>query len=848
MRSWLYYILKEDGRSGQVVNGVVSYTGQPKPLPNTPTGWQEVLLAWERSIDRHGLVTNFSLPLGFVLHGAHIVRDALYKETTEAKLLLLIQRLTLITTLTTYNWFYKYFFRGELDLTQSEDKQDMIDVPIMEGGLTKLLKANWETVFEFPMNDPGCVMLKADGIEFDVKGIFFNPDLEVPHSDAGNALLAISFINAEGTAGIDVAFFTQSYEILGTGAIPSLASSTNYFFKTLSARTVRVFGEIIFEVIQDANPNPTYSFGFIDNAGTVHYSIPYTQYLGRTTIAFDFNAILPADGKLFLYSKQPDITGNAINYYDSKIYVELSYRADPTYFPCYPRSVLYRKIIKRITGNEADAISQLCHDNNDLLLTCGDAIRNIPDATLKTSLKDFFDDNDATFMAGLAVTPNGIEIEERERYYDATEYNVLITASTNTGVFNKSANTLAYEIITGFTIEADDIIIITGGANGGRYTVGTIIATVDGFLITFSNGEVKFDESGASITIEKIEVVEVDLGEVVDFVKKPATDLKCNTFKFGHLKQDIEDVNGKYDPNGSNLYTGPITKDVKEYNMVSPYKAGPYEIEILRINLDGKTTTDDNSDNDVFVIASLAQVLIIAMDVSFISSGNYLVFTNDLFVAVGTKFRITGSVFNDGVYDVTNVIYESTTQTVYTNLTITVAEFVVPVTVEILSGAVHALNRPAYSTLEGVPSDTIFNLPYLTPKTMLFRHGRWIRSMNAGLDNKKIAFASGKDNKNTELKTVLAGVTVDEDKDELISGLGDYMFLPWYFIFKVPAMIDLPELLEDNPNRLFTFIDESGNVWRGFLRTAGIAPNDFTPQEFRLLASPNNDITKLIHG
>jgi hypothetical protein len=215
-----------------------------------------------------------------------------------------------------------------------------------------------------------------------------------------------------------------------------------------------------------------------------------------------------------------------------------------------------------------------------------------------------------------------------------------------------------------------------------------------------------------------------------------------------------------------------------------------------------------------------------------------------MLVAVGTKFRVTGSVDNDGVYEVEKVIYESTTQTVYTNITITIAEFVVSVLVEILEGNVYTLDRPAY-TLEGVP-ETIFNLPFLTPKTRLLRHGRWISSINYGLENKKIIFTSGKDNNNTDLKTTLAGVVIDEDKDEGIASLGSPLFIPFYFIFKTEVPLALAELIEENPNRSYKFTDEYGQVWNGFLKMAGIAPNEYTPQEFRLLASPSNDIKLLI--
>jgi len=66
LRNWRYYLLKEDGRSGRVINDVVTYDGSKKSLPQTPDGWQQVAIGYERPIDKHGLVTSFTLPLGFV--------------------------------------------------------------------------------------------------------------------------------------------------------------------------------------------------------------------------------------------------------------------------------------------------------------------------------------------------------------------------------------------------------------------------------------------------------------------------------------------------------------------------------------------------------------------------------------------------------------------------------------------------------------------------------------------------------------------------------------------------------------------------------------------------------------
>jgi len=131
----------------------------------------------------------------------------------------------------------------------------------------------------------------------------------------------------------------------------------------------------------------------------------------------------------------------------------------------------------------------------------------------------------------------------------------------------------------------------------------------------------------------------------------------------------------------------------------------------------------------------------------------------------------------------------------------------------------------------------------ITPKTIIKRHGRWIRSMHKGLENLLLKFDSG--NTNTDLVTELAGVIIDENADENIADLGDAMFLPFYATFTTKTPTDLPTLLEDNRSPCFSFEDSDGNNFEGFLISAAIAPNDTREQEFKVLLTPNNDLTLL---
>lgn len=781
LSKFLYYILKEDGRSAKVVNKVVTYTGVPTPLPQTPDGWQELLLLFERSLERHSIETGDSLNLGFVRDGAHIIRHAMYNNSTNEKIFLLIQRLTLVYDGLTYNWLYKYLHKGQFNLIKASDTDDIVSVPIIEGGLRQLIESKYDKLFEIPFTDEKAVLVYQDGLEIEnsIAGIIENGESNDGAFFFKNHLLELRLITAE-TGFIGAANEVSRVQVDNSNT--AIRATEGFFLKSTGDGEVEIEWNFDFSLeytptSPGVNPAAVYKI-VVRRINEANFSDTQVELFSRASgLGFtgNFNAsgtstiiVRPKD-ELYLYAfcNIEGATGDTQirTLYqvtdDSLFKIKFNYRHPSSYAVGFRRIDIFRYLMFQIAGNKDLAVSTLLENDYDVI-TGGDGIRRIEGGKLYTSFKDLFEDTDATFMAGMQIFPDRVEIEERQKYYEEQD--------------------------------------------------------------------------------------EVNLGIVKEFKKIPAENLMCDSFSFGHIKQDIEDLNGRYDPNGTNKFIGPLTNVSKDYNGVSPYKAGPYEIEFIRINLDGKTTTDNNTDKQPYVLAAVGEPSTQSIVLSFSSAGNYIVFPASPKVAKGTKFRIIGSVNNDRIYEVTESDPIVISQTVYTDQVITVAEFTVNVTIEFITNQVYLLDRPAFDTLEGVLNNTIFNITRLTPSSMKNRHKRWIKSMHYGLEAMKLKFLNGEENKNTDLKTVLGSLTVDEDADETISGFGDFMFYPWYFIFKTETPINLSELIEENPNRTYRFTDVDGNEWVGFLIMAGIAPNDFTPQEFRLLACPSNDIKKLIHG
>lgn len=692
MKKWLYFLVDEQGRSYKSVNGVVSKVSQPTPLPYSPDGWQDINIGYERNLNRFGIVRNFSLPLGFVKTANHILRHIVLTGTIETKVFLLIKKLELETTVSDYRFIYRFFYKGELDLSTAELGEEKSTVQIMEGGLSKLLAANEGNTYEFPLDDAEAVEIYADGYTLRTTINYKAIPTEIS-SMTGPIVYPVSFSSQEGFIDETIQRGDTFFEFLD---LPDLVPSESTFLFSKSSPGLfeyRVKGEFKINVTgtdadlkfwfqshnRGTNIN-TQSVSIIDVANYVN---------GEHTIPFDFTITVPSPlvEPEALYIALSFGPGEEFNILTSDFDISFLYRKEPTLVKAFKPSVLYRKLVGKVCEGEQFAQSDILLLNDNLLITCGDALRGLDGAVIKTTLKQFFDSYNAWLNVGIGIDNNKLRLESKEHFFD-------------------------------------------------------------GLATPFH------------------------LGNAKDVKVSYASDLFFNLLKTGYTEHEYEQAYGRFEFNNTTQLTSPITKMVKEFNLISSYRADPTGIELARINLEGKLTTDDNSDNDVFVLNC---------DIA--------------------NPNIDGS-FN--------------------------------------------LFRETYDTMLGIPTESqasIFNIEQLTPKRILKTHGNWLRSILYGFETGKLKFQTTQ--KNRELRTVLAGVTIDEDADEIIGNLTAPLFKPYYIEFNCQSPIGITEALETDPNQPFSF-EWEGETFVGFLIKAGIAPDSNKEQTFKLLSAPQNDITKLI--
>lgn len=350
------------------------------------------------------------------------------------------------------------------------------------------------------------------------------------------------------------------------------------------------------------------------------------------------------------------------------------------------------------------------------------------------------------------------------------------------------------------------------------------------------NGILRFEYFTFFFVMDSVRAA-TELGEAKDMNPKPATDLLFSSVKVGHAEQEVDDVNGKFDFNGYQIYTSPEKIVTRQLDLQSPYKAGPYEIEITRMNLEGKTTTGNSNDNDVFVIDGKAQNTVMPTTVSFVAP-NILLTDLSTILIEGQKIQIVGSASNDGIYNIENAVYPIVGGVITLVENTIITESLVGVTINILTGPVYLLDRSAVVTA-GVPSPaTIFNVR-LSPDRILSTWFPWIKSFLFNYDGEQLIFESA--NRNKDL--VADGLVQKRDID--IDAMGTPIARPFYIEFGTQVPNELIDSLETDPNRCFATNWERTR-WTGFLWNAGIAPNSRAEQTYKLLMTAENDPKKLI--
>ena len=762
-KSLLYWILNKDkqplyinaSNNVEAGAGVTKTTGEPANLEASPDGWNSTLVKWGRNNKYLGLFREFSVPLNFVKDGAKILRDAFFKVGMEAVYYLSISKLDR----TTFPDKYENWYTGEFDFSKYIQTDTGVRIDIMEGGLSKLLKAYESTTYEIPVNtDTEKFSLYLDGLTFENKisyTIFEDQDIfgEFYYIGAG-------VITNEGTSQGIIAQDSQYSSTTQAGE--------NFFIHSLTKTTnVHLKGSLNIKVNQTGNIKILFKKCFpFQNIPTtiIDYVIHNANHNAGTNFTVDFDLIIPLLPNQFItFRAFPNAVSTAANWFTiQKGSFDLKYnvRFDGTLCECLTWMRLFEKVTEKLTNGKYGCRSNfLTSLTGTQAVTSGQAIRKYQPLTdkqvIKTSIADFFKACQR-WGVGLGIENNQLIIEPHSYFFGSK----------------------------------------------------TAIA----------------------------------LGEIKDLEIEVATDLEINTIKAGYTNQTYDNVNGKDEFNVTQQRTTPHTRIVKELDLICPYRADMFGIELTRLKLFGKDTTDNQADNDTFIINVVkgtnydlyrgtfqAQIntgqyfLLIPNTEALFVVGQKITFSAGTFTILNISFIIAGYAYLQVLEPLTAASYNQAISTYDAN--------------------VYKLNRPAYSAITGLiqPSEA-FNIE-LSPTKSLLNNGAYIHSLMDLQDMNKLVYQSGE--KNSLLYRTLTGVTTTENADIPINNLPAKLFKPYYFKFKTEVPVNLQDTMRLTPYDLVSFTYR-GNLYKGFIWANGAAPAKMDAQEWTLLSAPDNDLTKLI--
>lgn len=775
------YFLDEDGRSYYIdSSGNVQKSATPKPLELTPEANKSISIGYERSIVDHelGNVRTFSLPSDFVRNAGKILKWITYTLGFGEKVYLLIQQLQVTVNL----------LAGLFRMQYQYVYKGQID-------FTSFIDKDTRTT----------ITISEGGIAKQIKGKD-STTLEIDlDSDPEVVLIKDDGINLYDTAHFIVTPIDQK-TVIGAGVGRYLPA----------AMTTRDGSAAGFAGFQNTGTDTYNEPPPIEQA---HFAtsqvITGMRIKGKITVEIDFNASYDPSSEKIVFQLNSNLRqGSAFN--------------TPGITYLNPNGKTGEPIHnhQNIVTFDFDVRIDTQPNEYFFIWSYGPPFNNLVTKFEFTQTEftiEFHSQYKTTYIKGLKLSTVGKRLIKK------------ITGSED-------------NIDTTFLQQYDNLILTSGdgirGLSGAK--IKTSLKDYKDFVWIQCAGS-RGIENGKLIFADFSHFLKTDnpiqLSEVAKMQVYAANDLICNSIKAGYPVQQIDDINGKYSFHNTLYFSIPIDlEEPKALDLISPYIACPFYQEIIRINLEGKTTVDDQGDNTVMVMDCRPTSEILNGNTITIGSdatGNYFQAAglNDKIDLFKVRFTVSGTASNDNAYSVKSVVDNGTSITVYVNENI-VAESVASAQFSI---EYYTFYRPAYSAFSGVPEiATLYNIE-LSPKSIMLKHQKWINSICYPMFGKKITYESTE--KNADFERSLNGVIVKE-KSAITIG-SDIWFKPFYFEFDTAVPVTTISDLDADINRCFEPLWYSDS-YKGFSRKIGASTNENKSQQFKLLCAPETDLTNLI--
>lgn len=398
----------------------IDIDGELTTLSNAPDGWRAQSFEISRDPEYFGILKKFVTDLEFVLNDAKKLREKAFRSGIDGKAKFFIEKLDQST------WEYYNIYISDIDFSTYEDSITKIKVNLIDGGLTAKLQAYKNVKFdiEFDEFDPYLTLGGVDVLEWAnlaaasftrmtfrymanyfpstqltnysvvLQGIEFRdqsleePDLDYDYTTGDNWM--IKSFNFEGEIKISGYFICNGSQEASNGwdfIIRDSSIPEGVIVKGIATT---------FNTVEETFEEKRIEFDttFLVYPG-IRYSLMVTSNSPQN-FAIRFCDIIASEVKLEYTQVSPNVTIRAKK----------------------PKKLLKDILNKIDEDDESFVISNILDENEGMLVTSGDAIRNLPEAKIKTSFTDFFDSFHAILSAGISIKHQTMICENVSYFFD----------------------------------------------------------------------------------------------------------------------------------------------------------------------------------------------------------------------------------------------------------------------------------------------------------------------------------------------------------------------------------------------------------------------------------------------
>lgn len=490
-QQFYYYLTNADGEYYYVdtATGEVKTTEIETAIKETPSGWGEQGIKFGRDEQLWGIFNAITTALKFRGDGKKIIEHVFYQNDKypyndavnfEAYCGL---KITKRIDGAENTWNYETWFNGKFDFSeviQNEDKEgNFIQVQVLESSLKQIFDANRDTEYEIPITSiPEEETILMDGVVLDND---FN--WATGQIGAVSMVTGSGYVFPMGLQQIDstnyfrdlIYFQEQGLEVSSLSFAPNDMNSFLYTTEQFS-------GDITLSMNFNWSSSAGTDIGVVllrKNMTNNSVSVVHTFYssgpVGGTLQNATFTAthtetFLPYDYRYFI-SIVPNITATyAVDVLSASMKITFSQALPAT--DCKAISYQnYAKLLvaKAFEGQSTMVSKYLSYDYGDLLykfydlypkrlyITCGDALRQLPDPVIKGSLSNLIKDVYSRYMCGVGLDGNVFFIETLE-YFLQKNVKIGTVKNTTKPVARPAKNLLFNDIKVGYPeFRADDL-------------------------------------------------------------------------------------------------------------------------------------------------------------------------------------------------------------------------------------------------------------------------------------------------------------------------------------------------------------------------------------------------------